>query len=36
VVRFTAADVVRHRLVARIVGAYESRDRVARGGDEPS
>jgi phosphate starvation-inducible PhoH-like protein len=34
VVRFTAADVVRHRLVARIVGAYEARDRVERGGDE--
>jgi phosphate starvation-inducible PhoH-like protein len=35
VVRFTAQDVVRHRLVARIVGAYETRDRIARGGDEP-
>ena len=30
VVRFTERDVVRHPLVARIVGAYESRDRVAR------
>ncbi|HEX3535271.1 MAG TPA: PhoH family protein [Stellaceae bacterium] len=36
VVRFTAQDVVRHRLVARIVGAYETRDRIARGGDEPT
>ena len=36
VVRFTAADVVRHRLVARIVSAYENRDRIARGGDEPT
>jgi len=36
VVRFTAADVVRHQLVARIVGAYEMRDRIARGGDEPT
>jgi phosphate starvation-inducible PhoH-like protein len=34
-VRFTEKDVVRHRLVARIVGAYEARDRAARGGDEP-
>jgi phosphate starvation-inducible protein PhoH and related proteins len=31
VVRFTEKDVVRHRLVARIVGAYEARDRAARG-----
>jgi phosphate starvation-inducible protein PhoH and related proteins len=30
VVRFTAQDVVRHPLVARIVGAYEARDRAAR------
>ncbi len=28
-VRFTERDVVRHRLVARIVGAYEERDRAA-------
>ncbi|MBV9862001.1 MAG: PhoH family protein [Alphaproteobacteria bacterium] len=31
VVRFTEQDVVRHPLVARIVGAYEARDRAARG-----
>jgi phosphate starvation-inducible protein PhoH and related proteins len=31
VVRFTEKDVVRHPLVARIVGAYEARDRAARG-----
>ena len=31
VVRFTEKDVVRHPLVARIVGAYETRDRAARG-----
>jgi phosphate starvation-inducible protein PhoH and related proteins len=30
-VRFTERDVVRHPLVARIVGAYEARDRAARG-----
>jgi phosphate starvation-inducible protein PhoH and related proteins len=30
VVRFTERDVVRHPLVARIVGAYEARDRKAR------
>jgi len=30
-VRFTEKDVVRHQLVARIVGAYEARDRAARG-----
>ncbi len=35
VVRFTEKDVVRHRLVARIVGAYEARDRAARGDEEP-
>lgn len=39
VVRFTEKDVVRHPLVARIVGAYDLRDRArntpARGGDEP-
>jgi phosphate starvation-inducible PhoH-like protein len=34
VVRFTEKDVVRHPLVARIVGAYDSRDRAARGADE--
>jgi phosphate starvation-inducible PhoH-like protein len=34
IVRFTEHDVVRHPLVARIVGAYEARDRAARG-DEP-
>jgi phosphate starvation-inducible protein PhoH and related proteins len=33
-VRFTEKDVMRHPLVARIVGAYETRDRAARG-DEP-
>jgi phosphate starvation-inducible PhoH-like protein len=31
VVHFTERDVVRHPLVARIVGAYESRDRAVRG-----
>ena len=31
IVRFTEKDVVRHKLVARIVGAYEARDRAARG-----
>jgi phosphate starvation-inducible PhoH-like protein len=30
VVRFTEKDVVRHQLVARIVGAYEKRDREAK------
>jgi phosphate starvation-inducible PhoH-like protein len=30
VVRFTEKDVVRHQLVARIVGAYEKRDRKAK------
>src|SRR5437763_742802 len=34
VVRFTDKDVVRHPLVARIVHAYEARDRVARGDEE--
>jgi phosphate starvation-inducible PhoH-like protein len=29
-VRFTERDVVRHPLVARIVGAYEARDRASR------
>ena len=29
VVRFTERDVVRHPLVARIVGAYEARDRAS-------
>jgi phosphate starvation-inducible PhoH-like protein len=36
VVRFTEKDVVRHPLVARIVGAYDSRDRAARGADQPT
>jgi len=35
IVRFTEKDVVRHALVARIVGAYEARDRAARGDDPP-
>jgi phosphate starvation-inducible PhoH-like protein len=35
IVRFTQKDVVRHELVARIVGAYEARDRAARGDDPP-
>jgi phosphate starvation-inducible PhoH-like protein len=30
VVRFTERDVVRHPLVARIVGAYDARDATAR------
>jgi len=30
VVRFSEKDVVRHPLVARIVGAYEARDRTAK------
>jgi phosphate starvation-inducible protein PhoH and related proteins len=34
-VRFTEKDVMRHPLVARIVGAYEARDRAARGDEEP-
>jgi phosphate starvation-inducible PhoH-like protein len=34
IVRFSEHDVVRHPLVARIVGAYETRDRAARG-EEP-
>jgi phosphate starvation-inducible PhoH-like protein len=33
VIRFTEEDVVRHNLVARIVGAYEARDRAGRGND---
>ena len=33
VVRFAEQDVVRHSLVARIVGAYEARDRAGRGND---
>jgi phosphate starvation-inducible protein PhoH and related proteins len=33
VIRFTEQDVVRHNLVARIVGAYEARDRAGRGND---
>jgi phosphate starvation-inducible PhoH-like protein len=36
VVRFTEKDVVRHPLVARIVGAYDARDRASRGDDEPT
>ncbi|HKS89612.1 MAG TPA: PhoH family protein, partial [Stellaceae bacterium] len=36
VVRFTEKDVVRHALVAKIVGAYEARDRAARGSIIPS
>jgi phosphate starvation-inducible protein PhoH and related proteins len=36
IVRFTEKDVVRHPLVARIVGAYEARDRAARGDDPPA
>jgi phosphate starvation-inducible PhoH-like protein len=36
IVRFTERDVVRHQLVARIVGAYEARDRAARGEAEIS
>jgi phosphate starvation-inducible PhoH-like protein len=31
IVHFTEKDVVRHQLVARIVGAYEARDRAVRG-----
>jgi phosphate starvation-inducible protein PhoH and related proteins len=31
IVRFTEKDVVRHPLVARVVSAYEARDRAARG-----
>ncbi len=33
VIRFTEQDVVRHSLVARIVGAYDARDRAGRGND---
>jgi phosphate starvation-inducible PhoH-like protein len=33
-VRFTEKDVVRHPLVARIVGAYEARDRASRGDEK--
>jgi phosphate starvation-inducible PhoH-like protein len=33
VTRFTEQDVVRHNLVARIVSAYEARDRAGRGND---
>src|SRR5213079_184485 len=36
IVRFTEKDVVRHPLVARIVGAYDARDRAARGDDPPA
>ncbi len=35
IVRFTEKDVVRHPMVARIVGAYEARDRAARGAESP-
>jgi phosphate starvation-inducible PhoH-like protein len=39
IVRFTERDVVRHPLVARIVGAYDARDRArelpGRGGNQP-
>ncbi len=35
IVRFAEKDVMRHKLVARIVGAYEARDRAARGDDQP-
>ncbi|MGD9614139.1 MAG: PhoH family protein [Alphaproteobacteria bacterium] len=35
IVRFTEKDVVRHKLVARIVGAYEARDRALRRDEEP-
>ena len=39
IVRFTEKDVVRHPLVARIVGAYDARDRArelpGRGGNQP-
>jgi phosphate starvation-inducible PhoH-like protein len=35
IIRFTEKDVMRHPLVARIVGAYEARDRAARGDDGP-
>src|SRR5205814_482370 len=35
VVHFTEKDVVRHPLVARIVGAYEPRERAARGALPP-
>jgi phosphate starvation-inducible PhoH-like protein len=34
VVRLSEKDVVRHQLVARIVSAYEARDRALRGDDE--
>jgi phosphate starvation-inducible PhoH-like protein len=37
VIAFTEADVVRHPLVARIVGAYDARDRArAAPEDDPS
>jgi phosphate starvation-inducible PhoH-like protein len=35
IVRLTEKDVMRHPLVARIVGAYEARDRAVRGDDQP-
>ncbi len=34
IVRFTEKDVVRHKLVAKIVGAYDARDRAARGDEQ--
>ncbi len=36
IVEFTEADVVRHPLVARIVGAYDTRDRLRAASDDPS
>ncbi len=36
IVEFTEADVVRHPLVARIVGAYDARDRLRAASDDPS
>ena len=36
IVRFTEKDVVRHALVARIVSAYDARDRAARAGNQPT
>jgi phosphate starvation-inducible PhoH-like protein len=35
IVRLTEKDVMRHPLVARIVGAYEARDRAVRGDAQP-
>jgi phosphate starvation-inducible PhoH-like protein len=36
VARFTASDVVRHKLVARIVNAYDARDKARREGQKGS